>query len=102
VPSTYIRVPASSPSPGQLAEYAGLYYSEELEVAYRVGTGNGVLTVTHRYEPEVTLEPAYDDAFAARDGSRIFRFTRDDQRKVDGMHLFSGRVRHLRFVRLVR
>jgi hypothetical protein len=100
--STYISVQAASPSPAQLAEYAGIYFSEELEVAYVVGIRSGELTVRHRYETEVTLEPTYADAFSARDGSRSLRFTRDDQGKVDGMNLFSSRVRHLRFIRIAR
>jgi CubicO group peptidase (beta-lactamase class C family) len=101
-PTLYTSVPAAAPRPEKLAEYAGTYYSEELEVNYVVRIIDGRLTVRHRFEQPVLLEPAYADAFVAKDRSRILRFTRNAAGDVDGVNLFSGRVRHLRFVRASR
>jgi CubicO group peptidase (beta-lactamase class C family) len=98
-PTTWVAAPAASPTPAELADYAGTYYSEELDVKYDVWVSDGKLRLRHRPEPAVVLGPAYADAFDLGEG-RVIRFTRDQAGKVDGLEIFAGRVRHLRFVRL--
>lgn len=74
------------------------YYSDELDVKYDVWMSDAKLALRHRPEPVVTLDPAYAEAFDFGE-SRVIRFTRDQAGKVDGLEIFAGRVRHLRFVR---
>jgi CubicO group peptidase (beta-lactamase class C family) len=97
-PTKWVAVPAASPTAAELADYAGTYLSDELDVKYDVWVGGDTLMLRHRPEPAVTLGPTYADAFDFGQG-RIIRFTRNEAGKVDGLEIFAGRVRHLRFVR---
>jgi hypothetical protein len=96
----YTAVAAATPTAEQLQDYRGDYYSPELEVVYRVSCDSeGRLYMRHRPEPPVRLNPVYADAFSTSDGGRIVRFTRNKRGKIDGLSVYAGRVRHLRFVR---
>ncbi len=97
-PTVYTAVVAANPSRTQLTEYAGSYYSEELDVTYTVTVKNGKLLVRLRPAPEVQMEPTYADAFRVR-AVTFIKFTRDAMGKVDGFDIFTGRIRRLRFVR---
>ena len=97
-PVDYVAVPAFMPAPSQLAEFAGAYDSEELDVTYRVLVHSGRLVVWHRPEPPVAVLPIFSDAFDFGRG-RVVRFTRDSAGRIDGFEIFAGRVRHLRFIR---
>ncbi len=97
-PATYARVEAARPSPAELTELAGSYWSEELEVAYVAGIVDGKLTLRRRPDPALTLEPTYKDGFVAG-GSTFYRFTRDPRGRVDGFSISGGRVRHLKFTK---
>jgi CubicO group peptidase (beta-lactamase class C family) len=98
-PTSWVAAPVASPTPAELADYAGTYYSDELDVKYDVWVNDTRLALRHRPEPAVALGPAYADAFDFGEG-RVIRFTRDQAAKVDGLEIFAGRVRHLRFERL--
>jgi hypothetical protein len=85
------------PNAAQLAEYAGDYTSEELDVTYTVFVEDGALKVRFRPAQRYTLTPAFDDAFEGEDNT--IRFTRSPQGAVDGLSIYAGRARHVRFVR---
>jgi len=97
-PEIYSAVPIAMPSPRELEEYRGDYYSEELGVVYAVELQDGKLTMRHRPEPAIALVPAFADAFSDARG-RVIRFTRGNSGLVDGYLVNAGRVRHLRFVK---
>lgn len=98
--STYVRVEQARPGPQKLAEYEGRYWSEELDVTYSVAVQNGRLIIIRRPDPPVPLGPAYEDAFTPGGTSEIvLRFTRNATGSVDGLSIYTGRVRHLKFVR---
>ena len=97
-PVIYTAIPAANPTPAQLTEYAGSYYSEELDVTHRVVVQDGKLKIRLRPAPEKEMEPTYADAFMVKDVGLI-KFTRNTAGKVDGFNVFSGRIRHLRFAR---
>jgi CubicO group peptidase (beta-lactamase class C family) len=99
-PAIYTVVSAVTPSAQLLAEYAGNYYSEELEVAFVFSVREGRLFLTRRLAPEAALTPLYADAFS--EGGRIMRFTRNQAGAVDGLSMSSGRVLHLHFIRRPR
>lgn len=86
-----------APSPAQLAEFAGDYASEELGVVYTFYVEGDRLKLRFRPAQRLTLIPAFTDGFE-EDGT-VIRFTRDAAGKVDGLRVYAGRVRHLRFVR---
>jgi CubicO group peptidase (beta-lactamase class C family) len=95
------RVPAFDPKPGQLAEYAGEYYSEELGTTYTLTATDTALLAKPRIaggEP-FTVYPAAKDVF---DGGPVVQFTRDASGKINGMLLTVLRSRHMRFVRVRR
>ena len=86
-----------TPGAEQLAEFAGDYISEELGVTYTFYVADGALKLRFRPAQRFTLEPVFKDAFEA-DGNTI-RFTRSPDGAVDGLRIYAGRARHVRFVR---
>ena len=97
-PRFWEAVPAFAPKPEELAAYAGVYYSEEIDTTYTLYVEDGKLKVRYRPAQRFTLAPLYPDAFG--EGGDVMRFTRDAAGRVDGFLVYAGRVRHLRFVRL--
>ena len=88
---------AFTPNAAQLGEYAGTYVSEELGVTYTAYVEAGTLKVRFRPAERFTLAPVFKDAFEG-DGNTI-RFTRSPAGAVDGLRIYAGRARHVRFVR---
>jgi CubicO group peptidase (beta-lactamase class C family) len=95
------RVDRVSPSPAELAEYAGVYYSEELGAAYTVSVDGDHLVATHRRTGPVTLSPTVRDEFV---GDRGYfggvAFVRGDDGRIGGLEVNAGRVRGVRFARV--
>ena len=85
------------PDAARLAEFAGDYSSTELGVTYTVFVEAGALQVRFRPAQRYTLLPAFTDAFVG-DGNTI-RFTRSPRGAVDGLRIYAGRARHVRFAR---
>lgn len=87
------------PTPAELAEFTGDYYSPELGVVYSVAGGDDGLVVTHHRLPDMRLVPATEtDAF--RVGNRQFRFLRSPDGALAGFRLTGSRVRNVAFIRL--
>ncbi|HKP37385.1 MAG TPA: hypothetical protein VJT71_11040, partial [Pyrinomonadaceae bacterium] len=97
-PAIYEAVPAMTPTSAQLNEYAGNYYSEELNVTYTLFVEGGKLTLRRRRSKDMPLDPAFTDAFR-REDLGFLRFTRNKQNRLNGFLLTAGRVRRLRFER---
>ena len=91
----YEPVAAASPTPEQLAEYAGEYTSDEAEATYRVVVEDGKLVVRARPAGSYPLTPLYADAFDAE--GMLVRFRRDAAGQVTEVSLGSPRVWDLRF-----
>ncbi len=99
---TYSAVPAFAPSAAQLAEYAGIYSSPEIDPLYELKIESGAngkesLVLHHLKGSPDTLQPVTRDFFTA-DGGKI-RFTRNSQGAISGFLLSTGRVLDLRFER---
>ncbi len=92
------RVEPPAPSPEQVGEYAGAYFSEELETSYTVVVEDGRLVARHWRNDDVLLYPTAKDEFR---GSvwwlRLVTFDRDSAGRVAGLRITNGRVRNLRF-----
>jgi CubicO group peptidase (beta-lactamase class C family) len=83
-------------SAAQLAEYAGTYYSEELDTRYTVIVKDRALVVRRRKFVDATMTIAAADEFTVADAGKIV-FLRDSQKRISGFEINAGRVRHLRF-----
>ncbi len=91
-------VEAFSPSAEQLNEFAGSYYSEELDTTYRMIVENNRLVAVDRNGAKRPLTPSFRDAFATF-GAAQFEFSRDGQGRVAGFAVHAGRIRNVLFVR---
>jgi CubicO group peptidase (beta-lactamase class C family) len=85
------------PSAGDLAPFAGTYFSPELETTYTLVVESGKLVARHHRMPRTELTPTTPDNFREPNGVK-FRFTRE-KGKVTGFLVDAGRTRNLRFDR---
>src|SRR5215475_8073113 len=99
-PVKFERVEAFEPSAGQLSEFAGSYYSEELNTAYKMSVEEGRLFVIDHNGVKRPLAPTIRDSFAIISGPQ-FEFSRDDAGKVSGFAVNAGRIRNVRFSKSV-
>ncbi|MCP5053381.1 MAG: serine hydrolase [bacterium] len=82
----------------ELKQYAGTYYSEELEVTYHASVKESQLVFRLKYmEDPVKLSPTIKDNFMV-DGS-IATFLRNKDNRITGFSLNAGRTRNIRFVK---
>jgi hypothetical protein len=86
-----------APTPAELADYAGEYYSDEVQASYKIGAENGRLVVTPRRGPNLVLTPALKDEFLSAGFN--FDFTRDPQNRVTGFLLDTDRSVNIRFAK---
>jgi hypothetical protein len=97
---TFIRADTVALDSTRLAEYAGDYRSDEIEVTHTWKVEKGKLVVYAGYRRLGVLEPSYQDGFTR--GGSVINMTRDKKGRITGFVIESGRVRHLRFTRLAR
>ena len=83
--------------PDDLYEYMGDYFSDELQVTYRIYVENGSVYVRIGYNPGINLEAAKKDTLGGIGISMMFE--RDRKGEITGFNLNAGRVKNLRFVR---
>ncbi|MBB3656637.1 CubicO group peptidase (beta-lactamase class C family) [Rhizobium sp. BK650] len=94
----YRRLPAYTPSPTELAALAGSYRPVENDMPYQVRVGEAGLVFKSVKSPEIKLTAVAPDHFLG-DCDR-FTFTRDENGRVTGLLMNSGRIRNVRFERL--
>ncbi|MCK4645864.1 MAG: serine hydrolase [Candidatus Aminicenantes bacterium] len=94
-PEIYEAAESWEPTPDQLQEFTGDYYSEELQATFSLALRRGKLHFTHRNAPEPPLQPTLQDKFTVR--SLRVNFVRIEDKKISGFILDAGRVRNLRF-----
>ncbi|GAH19052.1 unnamed protein product, partial [marine sediment metagenome] len=92
---TYESFKLVKPTPEKLKEYTGDYYSDELQVTFRLALKKGELHFVHKNAPESPLQPTLKDMFTER-GYRI-NFVRGKEEKITGFTMDAGRVKNLRF-----
>lgn len=83
-PDIFVPVKPPFDAPQQLSEYAGTYYSEELNAEHIISLkdGNLVLQIGENFENR--LNAAYADYFTIGGGQVNLSFTRDDKGKIAG------------------
>jgi CubicO group peptidase (beta-lactamase class C family) len=96
-PVVYERAEQFDPTPAEAAEYAGVYRSDEIEPAYRIGVEEGRLMLRRLKSEPMRLEPLVRDVF--RGANATLRFTRDGEGRVSGYVWNGGRVRGFRFAK---
>ncbi len=96
-PVTFEAIQLVSPTPAQLEEYVGDYYSDELQFTYKLVLEDGKLFFRHRNAPKKPLSPTLSDMFKV--GYVTIHFIRDHQNKISAFTLSSERARNIRFVR---
>lgn len=90
------RIHLVRPSPEELLEFVGEYFSEEISATYRFAVKDGQLWLrvgSRRWE---RLDPTVRDEFTPRvrtlDDNRIIAFRRSKDNRVDGFSITLGRV----------
>ena len=89
-----------APTASQLAEFAGEYYSPDLETTFTVVVDDGRLVMRRRPDTRMVLTPVYTDAFNANVG--LVRFHRDASNRINELSIGQGRVYDLRATRQSR
>ena len=90
--------PAGTAAASDLASFAGDYYSEEVDVTYRIRLSGDHLVLTGRLENPQTLVPVDPNAFRA--GGITLRFERGGpSTPPTAFTVEAGRVRNIRFQR---
>ncbi len=89
---------AWAPTAEDLADFAGRFYSEEIETFYDFTVEEGELVMRQRRLGRVVLSPGEMDNFAG--GSFSFAFERDRNGRVIGFYLSNVRTRDVRFGRV--
>ncbi len=103
----YDRVESDAPTPEELRQYAGRYYSPELDITWRLTAGDDHLVARRRKYVNSKLSPVFADAFVDDWGpimgyptNYLVVFDRGEQGEITGLRVSGTRVRNLEFVRL--
>lgn len=90
---------AWEPSPDELQEYVGRYFSAEIETFYEIVLEDDELVMKHR-RIESSLGPGEMDRFTGAGTGLNFAFERDRNGQVIGFYLDNVRTRDVRFERV--
>jgi len=98
--SVFLRTAPVEAAAVKLADYAGLYASDEVGAAYSITPGADGLTWRIHERPDFVqvLKPVYRDAFQGEGAT--FRFQRGAGGKVTALTVSVERARNVRFARL--
>jgi CubicO group peptidase (beta-lactamase class C family) len=88
-------------TPDRLANYAGDYWSEELQILGRVEIHDGKLALHDRSGAWIFFLPTGANRFDADRGGFSFQFDWDSNAKPTEVKVSGGRVRNLRYKRVV-
>lgn len=99
-PIVYEAVKPAPESPAQLAEYAGRYYSEELDTEYTLTLQGNKLVARKKIGDDLILAAQFADAFGDSDSLISARFTRGPDGRVTGFLLNTSRMKGLSFNKL--
>lgn len=97
-PAVFESVQPAAYSLARLTEFAGNYYSEELDATYIIKIQKNNLVLERKKWNDIKLTPVFADAFGD-DYLGVIRLTRNRQNKISGFTLSNGNrgVRRLRF-----
>ncbi len=87
-----------APTSEDLASFKGDWFSEEAGATVTFAIDAGKAFIKQRPATSLPLQPLYNDHFAAQ--GYVVWFTRDNNGKVNGMHVGTSRLRDMPFVRV--
>jgi hypothetical protein len=94
------RGPSAGPVESDLNQYAGIFWSEELETQYTILLRGGKLFGMHAHHGEFGLSPTVRDQFStAQWFAPEVKYFRDADGKIAGLTLGGGRVTAVKFIR---
>jgi CubicO group peptidase (beta-lactamase class C family) len=85
--------------PDSFRDYAGTYYSEEVEATFTIAFSNRGLRLQRRTDPQLVALDRGAAADEFRGGGLIVRFQRDVSNKVTALTVDAGRVRGIKFAK---
>lgn len=91
------RVTPVEVSPSLLDQYAGTYYSDELETAYRLSVEKAKLVAHHMRLGDFTFDPDLVTIGRFNSTNGTINFFKNEQGKVAGFRLTNGRVKNILF-----
>lgn len=91
------RVTPVEVSPSLLDQYAGTYYSDELETAYRLSVEKAKLVAHHMRLGDFTFDPDLVTIGRFNSPNGTINFFKNEQGKVAGFRLTNGRVKNILF-----
>jgi len=94
----FVPEKAWTPTPEDLASFKGDWFSEEVGATVTFAVDDGKAFIKQRPANSLPLQPIYKDHFAVQ--GTVVWFTRDKDRKVNGMHVGASRMRDMPFVRV--
>jgi hypothetical protein len=97
-PIVHDRVEPASYTPEQLGQFAGTYFSEEIDATYTVSLAGDKLVLRRKNVDDAPLQLLFADTFSSV-GSGTLNFKRDPQDHITGFVVNTGRVRNLRFTK---
>ena len=81
----------------ELSEYAGKYYSPEIETAYTVLIKGSEIYIHHIRHGNIKLKRLYQDILKGEWPINMVEIKRNHKGKVEGLRITNGRVRNLWF-----
>jgi CubicO group peptidase (beta-lactamase class C family) len=97
-PQTFEKYVPVDLTPARMREYAGRYYSEEIDAPLVLATEKDLLVLRlPRRDDAAPLRPAIRDVFEG--GEVVLQFDRDAGRRITGLRLTTDGARNLRYVR---
>lgn len=94
--TVYYQQETVSYSVEDLAQFKGNFWSKELETVYHLKLDEAELSIHHRWLGKISLEPVSKDFFRGGFGIYVV-FVRDEQGKVTGFNVNSGRTLNVFF-----
>jgi len=91
------RVIPVSVSSSAIDSCTGIYYSEELETAYRLSVEKGKLTAHHMRLGDFTFEPDFSKGGKFSSNNGTIEFFKDEQGRMAGFRLTNGRIKNILF-----
>jgi hypothetical protein len=95
----FLRAEPFTPSAKDLEAFAGTYRSDEIEAVFRMVVHEGALRLERLKSRPAPLTPLVRDTFTTQAGT--IRFVRDAAGNVTGFQLDAGRVRHVKFSKVI-
>ena len=98
----FVALPELGPTEAEPGEYAGTYYSDELNAIYTLRNRDGRLAVRGWRDEYGPLQPVVADGFSLRPPSlppAFVRFTRNGQRQVIGFTLSTSGCKDIGFAK---